>query len=653
MSINVSSDFIGRIANISLAPSPANALVPLFEAVMNSIQAIEDRFGSDNLTRGSIEIEIFRDGDEGLVQSFEVRDNGIGFDAANLKSFAKSDSRHKEKRGGKGIGRFMWLKVFDAVRIDSRFGPDPSDTLGFDFLFSDHDQIRNEGETSAVPSIGTVVKLASMKSEYRSVCPKKAETLQAKLISHFLSYFVNLNTPKMVLIDGERFDLFEVFADYVKEDHERSFTVDQGSATHKFKLSCYLLPKHLSDDEKGNNAIFYGANGRSVVRTPIDNAIGLAVIGGKYVYYAFVSGDYLDKHVTQERTAFSWPDEMKADVNTKALQISKEFLADYITEIRKAQTERVARLLSEHLRFMTVVDDPAVFAATLELSTQSDEEIYLELSRTSLRKEKKVRRDYTRAKTSKVKIDADVKTFAKELGKESLASLAEYVYKRKLILNVLDDHLRYQELDKENYHLEEMVHELICPLRATKEELSYKDHNLWIVDDQLAFYSYFNSDKTLKSITGGADSSTKEPDVTFFDLGIGMDRAGTVEPVNIIEFKRPGRDDYTLSDNPIIQLRDYCTRIREAGRVVSHDGRELRAVDWTTPFSGHIIADITPSLEKMMRQFGPYTQKAGHRCFYKWDEDFSMFIQIQSYADLLRGARARNEAFFVHLGISN
>lgn len=175
---------------------------------------------------------------------------------------------------------------------------------------------------------------------------------------------------------------------------------------------------------------------------------------------------------------------------------------------------------------------------------------------------------------------------------------------------------------------------------------------MWIVDDQLAFYSYFNSDKTLRKITGGADTSTKEPDVTFFDLGIGLDRRGTADPVNIIEFKRPMRDDYTLSDNPIVQIRDYCSRLRDAKQIVSHDGRELRAIDNNTPFTGHIIADITPSLERMMKQFGPYTQKAGHRCYYKWDDDFHMFIQIQSYQDVLRGAKARNEAFFQKLGLS-
>lgn len=51
------SDPAGRIKNISLAPNSKNALFPLFEAIMNSIHAIENRFGKVNLTEGKIELE--------------------------------------------------------------------------------------------------------------------------------------------------------------------------------------------------------------------------------------------------------------------------------------------------------------------------------------------------------------------------------------------------------------------------------------------------------------------------------------------------------------------------------------------------------------------------------------------------------------------
>jgi len=138
-----SSDFLGRIANISLAPTPNHALAPLYEAINNSIQAIEDKFGKDNLTSGRIEITVLRpDYDDGKPTGFVVADNGIGFNPTNLKSFLTSDSRYKVARGGKGVGRFLWLKVFSAAHVESVYEADNEEIrrLEFDFLPADREQ---------------------------------------------------------------------------------------------------------------------------------------------------------------------------------------------------------------------------------------------------------------------------------------------------------------------------------------------------------------------------------------------------------------------------------------------------------------------------------------------------------------------------------
>ena len=46
---------------------------------------------------------------------------GIGFREDNFNAFMTADTLNKKERGGKGIGRFMWLKAFNVVHIDSRF----------------------------------------------------------------------------------------------------------------------------------------------------------------------------------------------------------------------------------------------------------------------------------------------------------------------------------------------------------------------------------------------------------------------------------------------------------------------------------------------------------------------------------------------------
>src|SRR5690606_20735128 len=96
----------------------AHTLLPLFEALVNSIQAIEEGSATQpgiihiNLVR-SPQRELGLDGQTSMppVLDITVRDNGIGFTNGNFESFNFAHSTYKEKKGGKGIGRFVWLRA--------------------------------------------------------------------------------------------------------------------------------------------------------------------------------------------------------------------------------------------------------------------------------------------------------------------------------------------------------------------------------------------------------------------------------------------------------------------------------------------------------------------------------------------------------------
>ena len=102
----------GQLNNIHLAE--AKALWPLFEAVVNSIQAIED---SENKTCGKIEIYAHREETSEIrfdedpkkkeetlekFESFTITDNGVGFNTQNYESFQTAYSTHKFTKGCKG-----------------------------------------------------------------------------------------------------------------------------------------------------------------------------------------------------------------------------------------------------------------------------------------------------------------------------------------------------------------------------------------------------------------------------------------------------------------------------------------------------------------------------------------------------------------------
>lgn len=644
------SDNAGRIDNISLAPNVKNALFPLFEAVMNSIQAIEERFGKDHLAKGRISIFVHKD-QAGEYCGFTVKDNGIGFTADNLTSLRKFDSRKKAKFGGKGVGRLLWLKVTDGAQITSTYeSAGGIRRCSFSFTIADPvDGFRDEAAASA--PIETAITLNPFKSAFATRLPKKLDTFANRLIAHFVSFFANIAHPEIVVADDEdSIDLFDIFSSKIERDKDYPFTVD--GIDEQFVLHSFLLPKSISDDERSVNALYLGANGRAVSRHELDSVLGMKAIDNKFAFLGYVESEYLNSAANDTRTAFSLDDEQITSIVDIAKQKAKEFLGPEIQQIRDKQVERIESIGREHPRFFHAARHAADVAETLHLSKQSEEDIFVELSRTSLRDYKRRKRGYAEAyKKGLPNVQEQTDSFMEKLKEDAVSSLAEYVARRKSILEIFEAGLRFKGADDLVSHYEKVVHGVVCPLGSTSQELSYEQHNLWLLDDRLAFYTYFNSDKRMDRQVPLEGKDGDRPDITLFDLGIGFNSDDFNQPITIVEFKRPKRDDYTLADNPISQVRSYVDKLRAAKEAIKFDGTPLRPISQDTPFTCHVVADITPSLEAVMRQLGQFSQRAGTSSYYWWDPNYKTFIEISSFYEVLSAAKARNQAFFAHLGI--
>jgi hypothetical protein len=236
----------GRVSHTNLPKG--KALLPLFEAIINAHQAIDEAGGSNHSIRIIAERQGDLDDDKpGPIEAFAITDTGIGFTAANFESFNTVDSLYKATLGGKGLGRFLWLRAFHRVEIDSHYREADTERLlhrHFNFIDTD-DEIVATPVASARTTPLTTVHLVGYRHPYLDECPRSLDGVAQRLIGHFLPLFLNPNGPALTLNDRfQEIDLrefyrrnFEAFAT------RRDFTV----ADQNFSLSGFRLQGAIAD----------------------------------------------------------------------------------------------------------------------------------------------------------------------------------------------------------------------------------------------------------------------------------------------------------------------------------------------------------------------------------------------------------------------
>ncbi|MEO0632264.1 MAG: ATP-binding protein, partial [Planctomycetota bacterium] len=300
-------DIRGRVDNLKLATT--HGLRPVFEAIANSIHAIEDRQG----ITGSITITIRRATSQGVLREgarkthpitdFELRDNGVGFDARNYESFNTSDSRYKSDRGGKGIGRLLWLKAFTKAAVDSIYEKEGGrERRRFDFTYSQSGVENDRVEDAEDAQISTTVKLIGFKKEYQAKCPKSLDTLAQRIIEHCLEYLALDACPRMTLVDGttgDEVDLNAMFAENLRTQRE-----DFEVGGQPFQIMHVLTPPRPNE----KHSINFCAHSRAVTSQPLIGVVPNLEASltdperdKPFVYAGYISSPVLDERVVAER----------------------------------------------------------------------------------------------------------------------------------------------------------------------------------------------------------------------------------------------------------------------------------------------------------------------------------------------------------------
>ncbi len=683
----MSADIAGRVRNVTLPAS--RPLLPLYEAVVNSIQSIEDV----KEPNGKIEIVILRDKAQGLITDdrslaeivgFRVTDNGEGFTEANFRSFWTSDSKYKFARGGKGIGRFLWLAAFESAEIDSVHLETDKETrkerlvrTRFAFAESSNQPIAREVPTDTIEARTTTVELRGFREKYRKQCPKKLDTIASLIVEHCLEYFIRADCPQIVLsdtADGSELNLNDLFTSEMQAKQEiTEFTV----ANQKlFALHLRLTTAHARE-----HTIHFCARDR-VVRS--EKLLGKLpdlskrlqdASGNDFAYACYVEGELLNKSLNTEGTAFAIAEDDSElfgkditwkDIRAAAFEQCSHYLAPFTQPIQTTKRARIERFCETDAPMYRPILKHVSDAVGMIDPDVSDDQLDLQLYRAYHDLQVRLKAEGQELVNSAN--DADeyndylkhLETYFEKVTDINASDLARYVCHRRTVLDLLQKQLSIRDTDGK-YKKEERVHRIVFPMVKTSADIPFESHNLWLLDERLSFHMFLASDKQLRTHDPIATTSKKEPDIVVYNSVSSAafdayDKAVAFTDSNeppfssivIVEFKKPGRENYSDTDNPFAQVVEYID-IFKNGKAKRPDGTQIPLPE-KFPFYCYIVCDMSDALERQAKYF-EMTKMPDGQGFFGWKRDYNAYVEVVSYAKLVSDAKKRNKVFFEKLGI--
>lgn len=667
-------DLVGKVKRMRLYKS--QALLPLFEAIVNSIHSIQRL----KINNGIIDISFCRDNTQGNlfedgintnpIKDFTIRDNGEGFNETNYNSFKSANSILKLDIGGQGVGRFIWLKAFKNVYIESAYKKDENYSIRkFNFQLVDGG-IRNPFlEPISDNKRYTIVQLEDFFIDYSTAVPRDLDGLSEKILSHILIYLLDDECPIITLNDLDNKKSI-IINDLYKKDIKHYKTEKFTIRNNDFHIEIYQTEKLASSHE-----VSYCADNRVVYKKPLSKEIPdlnrvIKYDDKEFYIQAYLKGKYLNDIVDETRTVFAFPNVegealfhdiiSEKELNEHLFSTISDGIGCFLKEMRDNKINRIKDYVSKKAPqyrslFKYKMKD------LVKLPILSEEKLEIELFKLQHSLEVEIKKEgiriFRQIKTVKDFEDyqSTYDSYIEKVVDVGNTSLSKYIFHRKTVIDILRKYLKPNEFGR--FALENTLHRLIFPLKSTSDDLNYEDHNLWLIDERLSYHSYIASDKPFTQLDKNIIDSDSEdrPDIVAFNdyfdnrFALSENTANPFPSVVIIEFKRPMRNEYPEDeDNPIEQVFRYIGEIKSKKKKLK-DSRYFQKIE-DMPFYCYIICDITPKIESIMDTHD-YTLTNDGLGYFGYNKKYKAYVELISYDKLLEDANKRNKILFDKLNL--
>lgn len=671
-----------KVEEISLRPH--EFMLPLFEAIVNSIISINSKTGE----KGLITVTLHREEQQGLfssslmvekdgslspapITSIEIRDNGVGFDDDNFRSFNTAYSEKYKQRGCKGVGRFTMLACFKQVVVKSIYKKGPQ-LWERHFSFDTEREVNpKDGGAILLPDAAskeTSVLLQEYHPEYKRRTILTTEDIAKDIIDHCLPFFLNKNAPTVILKDAymsKEIVLNDILKQVVSFDGKASFfnPLDSGE---RFKIEV------IKRTDGRMNRLKLCAHHRVVGKTR-----NLAILapeleapikgkdGQSYFIDLYVTAAFLDKKVNSIRNSFNIADDRDdqelvreismADIEKGVLEDLSRRYKDTFDQLHQETLRKVEAYILDpkHMRvgYRSLLSRPDLLKRIP--FNASPDKIEEHLIRIKLQLEKELKQNLKQVLKKKRPEDYEeyskiVRKYINQEAQFAKDKLADLVIHRKGVIDLIR---RLIKLSKDNlYALEADLHNVIFPMGENIDTLPFEYHNLWLLDERLAFHAYVASDKTLRTNPHVALSSPKEADLLIFDFPWAFsEKDRELSSMVIFEFKRPGRDLNTADEKKLdtLVMKYFEDLMNDKAR--DEQGELLNLQD-STPKFGFIICDLDKGLVEYNTKFNEF-RKTPHGTLYKIISPLNLHIEAMTYQQMLTMTEKRHQAFFKELGI--
>lgn len=644
----VKPDMKAVLSRTHLTKNIHGFLLPILEAISNGMHGIEARFDDQSSAKGKILIH-FKNFSKPSELEIIVTDNGTGLDDENYTSFKTPFSGYKLKRNGRGFGRFIAFKVYSTITYASRyifFEKEIDRNFKFDIYAEEEIVFLNKPHR--LNDCGVSVKFRSALLDWHeTINETNEETLADEIGSHFLPQFLYGWLPEIqIQFDNNKPENITThFKDIFIQSDSGQFQCDVDGEISIIEYSITKIPKTKSFK---NHCLLFSAADR-IVGKPRDltNKLGQPHFtdeeNEKYVVVTVVKSDAFESRLNDARTGINIGVKTAERIVSEISDVIQKGEKHQIEKIKTAQSTGLGDALQENpiLRIGLKGRSISDYVAS-KPNNWKPEEFISDLAIERFRASGDLSKAIIKASNNVKNYDDKIKEIVSKIDENKKEALAEYVIHRKNIIELVEAARKFGAEGKRAP--EDVIHDLIFKRYNDSTSVDYFEHNLWLIDDALAFLPYVSSDRTAQG--GRRKTGDKVPDLTFFDDSLILgDNDGTT--LTIVEFKRPSRDDYRFGNDktdPVLQVINTLEQATSVGGINKVDGTHMNFSGVVRRFA-YIVADHTESLVSVLKKHD-FRNEYNPKIFFRYRDNEEIYIQAIGYDTLVENAKKRNQAFF-------